>query len=78
MSAFIVYITTTKRIKQYEKPHVDYFRILTFHFFFVGVYLGDGGWGIRINRFIMYTVFGSSKIQFSKSLAKGQLSRIGG
>ena len=37
-----------------------------------------GGWGIRISRFIMCAVFESSKTQFSKPLAKGQLSRIGG
>jgi hypothetical protein len=73
----MVYITTTKRVKQSEKP------ILTFQNFdcseFVGGGdLGGGGWGIRISRFIMCSVFGSSKIQFSEPLAKGQLSRIGG
>ena len=39
---------------------------------------GVWGWGIRISRFIMCAVFESSKTQFSKPLAKGQLSRIGG
>ena len=73
LSTHMVYITTAKRIKGSEKPIVTFQKKISI--FFVGgggPPLGDCG-----GQLYMCTVFGSSKTQFSKPLAKGQLSRIG-
>jgi hypothetical protein len=73
LSTHMVYISTTKRVKQSEKPISTFQKKSSFFVGGGGPSLGDCG-----GQLYMCTLFGSSKIQFSKPLAKGQLSRIGG
>ena len=49
-----------------------------FDFWELGVRVMSGGCGVGISRFIMWSVFECSRTQCSKTLEKGQLSRIGG